>query len=265
MWTGSPTRSTRSSERAVRDVVLLHGWGTGPRLWRPVARRLRSRFRVHVPELPLRGAAQPRAFRSLAALARAVARAAPARCFVAGWSLGGQVALAWALAAPQQVARLALLAATPCFTQRPGWACAVPQEVFAAFAAELAADRERALGRFAVLQARGDARSREVLGALRRAAARERTGARGALEAGLALLRAADLRARLARCAQPALVLHGARDALVPLEAARRLAAALPRGRLRVLARCGHAPHVSRPLAVARALVGFFDGRRIRH
>src|SRR5690349_8810079 len=117
----------------VRDVVLLHGWGYSSRIWDALAERLARRFRVHVPDLPGYGSAPASEPYTLEALADAVARAAPRRCHVVGWSLGGEVALAWALHAPRQVVRLALIGATPCFTRRPGWACATDGAVLAEF------------------------------------------------------------------------------------------------------------------------------------
>jgi pimeloyl-ACP methyl ester carboxylesterase len=49
-----------------------------------------------------------------------------------------------------------------------------------------------------------------------------------------------DVRARLAEVAVPAIVLHGTRDRLFPLESARRLAQGLPQAELRVIPGAGH-------------------------
>jgi pimeloyl-[acyl-carrier protein] methyl ester esterase len=69
----------------------------------------------------------------------------------------------------------------------------------------------------------------------------------------------ADLRRDLRRVRQPALVLQGARDYIVPPAAGRRLAAALPDARFQLLRSCAHAPFLSQPAQVARALREFFD------
>ena len=85
-----------------------------------------------------------------------------------------------------------------------------------------------------------------------------RTGAEAAariVEANLGV----DLRPRLGGVDLPALVIHGALDALSPtaMDDAAALAAALPRGELRLLDDAGHLPLLSRPVAVAAELDAF--------
>lgn len=243
--------------KKARDVVLLHGWGCTAGVWNDLAGRLAPRLRVHVPELPGYGAAPACAPYTLDAMADTVARAAPRRCHVVGWSLGGEVALFWALRAPRQVQSLALIGATPCFASRSGWPCATTPAVLLEFGKLLAADRAVTLGRFIGVQARGDARKRRVADALQRSSV---DGAGdGVLEAGLQVLLNTDLRRDLRRVRQPALVLHGARDCIVPPAAGRRLAAALPDARFRLFRTCAHAPFLSQPARVARALREFFN------
>ena len=241
----------------VRDIVFLHGWFFSAAVWAELADRLAPHFRVHVPDLPGYGAAPACVPYTLETLADAVARAAPRRCHVVGWSLGGEVALAWARRAPHQVRRLALIATTPCFTRRPGWPCATDPAVLHEFGRSLAADRAGMLARFVAAQAKGDARARRFTGVLQQSSG---CGVPDAvLAAGLAVLSSADLRRELGRVRQPALVLHGARDRIVPPAAGRRLAAALYDARFRLLRACAHAPFLSQPGRVARVLRGFFD------
>jgi pimeloyl-[acyl-carrier protein] methyl ester esterase len=239
------------------DVLLLHGWGSSAGVWDDLADRLGPRLRVHVPDLPGYGAAPACAPYTLDAMADTVARRAPRRCHVVGWSLGGEVALAWARRAPQQVRRLVLIGATPCFASRPGWPCATTPAVLREFGRLLAADRAGTLARFSAVQARGDARAGRVVGVLLQSSGGG--AADGVLAAGLGVLLDADLRRNLRRVRQPVLVLHGAHDRIVPPAAGRRLAAALPDARFRLLRSCGHAPFLSQPARVARALRTFFD------
>jgi pimeloyl-[acyl-carrier protein] methyl ester esterase len=242
--------------RKALDVLLLHGWGSSAGVWSELAARLAPRFRVHAPDLPGYGAAPACDPYTLETLAETVARGAPRRCGVVGWSLGGEVALAWARRAPQQVERLALIGTTPRFTSRPGWPCATAPAVLREFGHRLAADRAGTLARFTAAQARGDARAGRFAGRLGQLV--EASATDGALAAGLDVLARADLRRELSRVRQPALVLHGARDRIVPPAAGRRLAAALPHARFTLLRSCAHAPFLSQPDRVARALREFF-------
>jgi len=242
---------------SVRDVLLLHGWGFSAGVWEDLARRLAPRFRVHTPDLPGYGAMPACAPYTLEAIAGAVARAAPRRCHVVGWSLGGEVALAWARRAPHQVRRLALIATTPCFTSKPGWPCATAPAVLREFGRSLAADRAGTLARFVAAQAKGDARARQFASVLKESS--ERNTPDSVLAAGLAVLSSADLRRELSRVKQPALVMHGARDRIVPAAAGRRLAAALPEARFELLRACAHAPFLSQPAQTAKLLRAFFD------
>ena len=79
-----------------------------------------------------------------------------------GWSLGAQMALAVAARAPEKVGKLVLIAGTVSFAQRAGWPHAMPPEMLAEFAANVASDVEAILPRFVGGFNRGDARAREV-------------------------------------------------------------------------------------------------------
>ena len=84
------------------------------------------------------------------------------RTHLCGWSLGAQMALAIAARAPEKVGKLVLIAGTVSFVQRAGWPHAMPPEMLAEFAANVATDIEAILPRFVGGFNRGDARAKEV-------------------------------------------------------------------------------------------------------
>lgn len=67
----------------------------------------------------------------------------------------------------------------------------------------------------------------------------------------------AGLRAELPQIGQPALVIHGERDAIVAPAEARALAEALPNARLELIAGAGHVPTITRPAEVAALIEQF--------
>lgn len=164
-----------------------------------------------------------------------------------GWSLGGMVALANAIARPGSVSRLVTVAATPRFVTGDGWPHAVAPEDLARVADDLGSDFRRTVSNFLALQVHGDEHARALLRDLRpRLFAHGEPDARG-LAAGLEILRATDLRARLGEVRAPLLAVGGGRDRLVPPAAGAALARAVVDGRSVVFARAAHAPFLSDP------------------
>src|SRR3954454_15231241 len=100
-------------DRMAETVVLLHGFAGTRHAWDLVADRLHPE-RYRPLALDLRGHRAARAARPITfkAIAADVAAAAPERFVLCGYSLGGRVALHVALASPQRVSRLVLLAST---------------------------------------------------------------------------------------------------------------------------------------------------------
>jgi pimeloyl-[acyl-carrier protein] methyl ester esterase len=243
------------------DLVLLHGWGMHAGVWSDLARELSPQFRVHAVDLPGYGGSATCDPYTLDQVTALLARQMPPRCLVCGWSLGGQVALAWAATAPQQVARLALIATTPCFTQREGWPHAVEADVLRAFAEGLRTDCAATLRRFLALQALGDAQARQVAQRLKEGWSADDKSDPRALEQGLEILLNTDLRERLSAVTQPVLVMHGDRDTLTPFAAGEYLSRHLTNARLAKMGGAAHAPFMSDAQGTGALLKRFFDER----
>ena len=167
------------------------------------------------------------------------------RTYLVGWSLGAQMALAIAARAPEKVSKLVLIAGTVSFVQRDGWPHAMPPEMLAEFAANVATDIEAILPRFVGGFNRGDARAKEVTRILLDLA--DPLPPAATLATGLGWLRDVDLRPLAPLVEAPTLLVHGANDPLMPLAAAEALAALIPGARLAIFADCAHAPFISRP------------------
>lgn len=262
-------------------LLLIHGWGMHGGMWGGVAERLAEHFRVLAVDLPGHGYSKlgkgeggrgkgqeqvlpfslpPSSF-SMDVIVDELAAQLDEPISVCGWSLGGQIALRWALRYPQQIDRLALVASTPCFVRRPGWECGMATETLAEFAAALQQDYTLTLRRFLALQVRGSERERELLAALRGALMSRGEPDLGALQAGLGILRDCDLRGELPGIHQPALVVGGERDTLTPPQAAHYLAAQLPDARLAVIEGAAHAPFLSHPDEFVMQLRMFMENK----
>lgn len=242
------------------DLALLHGWGMNAAVWGKLAPALAPHFRVHCVNLPGYGASARCVPYTLETVTDALAAALPARVVVCGWSLGAQLALCWARRRPMQVERLVLIAATPRFIAGADWTAGMEVAVLDTFAAGIEYDAGAALRRFAALQAQGDANARDVLRCLREVL-RHGTLDKAALAAGLRILKESDLRDSLQYITQPALMIHGTHDTVVPPAAGEYLRRALPHATLDIIDRAAHAPFVARRERVARSITEFCSGR----
>jgi 2-succinyl-6-hydroxy-2,4-cyclohexadiene-1-carboxylate synthase len=96
------------------SVVMLHGFGGTGRSWDDVIAYLPKSYRSLALDLPGHGdqldAPRPISF---ASCVQSVLERAPERFVLAGYSLGGRVALHIALAAPERIERLVVVSTTP--------------------------------------------------------------------------------------------------------------------------------------------------------
>ena len=256
-----------ASQGSGPDIVLVHGWGLPGQVWDETARRLSTRYRVTVIDLPGYASSPYNhdGCGSLAALARQVAAAAPPQALWIGWSLGGLIALQIALDYPERVKSLVLVASTARFTQAPDWPHAVAVEVLDDFARDLTADYRATIRRFLALQARGSEHARADIHKLAAHLAAQEETSIAALQDGLNVLRDSDLRARAAAIRCPVLLILGERDTLVPLAVDKALASLFQMAYLHTIKGAAHAPFLSHPQEFIKAVSEFLDEKLPGH
>jgi 2-succinyl-6-hydroxy-2,4-cyclohexadiene-1-carboxylate synthase len=235
------------------SLVLLHGFTQTRQSWRRTIAALGGRYRALAPDLPGHGLASERRPASFAACAAYVRALADGPCVLAGYSMGGRIALYTALALPGVVERLVLVGASP------GIADAAEREARRA-ADEALAARIEAIGVEAF--AREWARLPLFAGQPERVAAAAHADRLRNTPAGLA----AALRGlgtgvmeplwdRLGELAIPVTLVVGERDEKFRA-IAERMALGLPLGEVRVVEGAGHAVQLERPDVVAAVIAG---------
>ena len=246
-----------------QDIVLLHGWGMGREVWRPLLATLRNWANVTLLELP--GCAPQGDTANapeLEQLLDQIEQACPERAVFVGWSLGGQLAVAIAQRSPGRVAALVTLCSNPRFVADEHWPGMAP-DVFEAFDTRVREDVNAALGRFQVLQLDGAEQPR----ALRRWLRALPAGPGGrSLFAGLDWLRELDQRQCLAAADLPQLHLFAASDALVPAgceQALSRLLAGKEQVAVKQLPQGGHLGPLAAPADLAAEVEVFLVGARL--
>ncbi len=97
---------------ARETIVLLHGFTQTGRSWEPTIAALGERYRALAPDIRGHGTAADVRPIDFAAVRADVLALAPERFALAGYSMGGRIALSIALAASERVSRLILVGAS---------------------------------------------------------------------------------------------------------------------------------------------------------
>lgn len=240
------------------NIDLFHGWAMHGGIWAPLQSAMAATgIRLHSPDLPGHGHARecPEVF-TLDTLADELAGTLNGSGLVGGWSLGGMVAMNLALRHPGKVRGIILINTTPSFACRDDWQAGVGVDVLSGFTEGLEQDAARTLTRFLSLQL-GKNSSADQLRGLRQLVNARPVPEMAVLRDGLRILAETDMRSQLAAIDVPTLIIHGDRDRLAPVAAARWLAELWPQAHLCTIAGAGHAPFLSHPEHVASAVTEF--------
>jgi len=229
-------------------LVLIHGYPLDGTTWNEVASLLESDFDLIIPDL--RGMGQSDAVDktyTVADLASDIAgllnHLKVQKAFIAGHSMGGYVALAFARAYPNRVRGLGMISsqvlADPPERKEGRYKTAKDVQekgisvVVDSMTSKLSAD------------ARIQAFVREVMQQQKPA------GVIGSLKAMAERPDSSDL---FKSFKHPVVILHGDADALIPVERGREMKAALPSAHYTELKGAGHMPMIEDPQAVAKAM-----------
>jgi 2-succinyl-6-hydroxy-2,4-cyclohexadiene-1-carboxylate synthase len=236
---------------APETIVLLHGFTQTGRSWEPTIAALGERYRALAPDLRGHGTAADARPVDFASVQADVLSLAPERFGLAGYSMGGRIALDLALAAPERVARLTLIGASP--------GIADPDERRARRAADEAlADRTEGEGieafaaHWSSLPLFADQPPAVAAAAHATRLAQAPTGLAAALR-GLGTGVMEPLWDRLPQLTIPMTLVVGERDAKFRA-IAERMAEGLPEAKVHVVPQAGHAVQLEAPEAVAALL-----------
>lgn len=232
-------------------VVFLHGFTHTGRSWQPVIAALAERYTSVADDIRGHGDASERLPVSLGTVVDDVLAAAPERFTLAGYSMGGRIALHVALRRPDRVQRLVLIGASP------GIADEQQREARRLADERLAAEVGRStIGEFAQRWAQTPVLAGLPPEALEAAQAdRLRSTPAGLARAlrGLGTGALPPLWDRLGELAMPVTLAVGERDGKFRGIAA-EMSRGLPGSQVVVVPGAGHAAHLEAPEAIAALL-----------
>lgn len=236
-------------------ILLLHGYTDSRLSWAPVIAALPPRFRVVAPSQRGHGRSnRPETGYRMADFAADAVDLLDAlgiaRAVVVGHSMGAAVAERLAARHPERVSALVLAGAFGTF--RDNREIAALDDLVAGLADPIDAGFVRAFQEGTLAQPVPASFLDSVVAESLRVPAQ-------VWRAALSGMIAADPVAERRRIAAPTLVVHGARDALVPAGDADAITTAVADARLRIYAEAGHALHWEEPARFAAELAAFAE------
>ena len=236
-----------------RSIVALSGWGFPASVFEP----LKAHCPMEVVALP--GLKEwPGIFTqediSWPNLITALDRMLPEEpVILAGWSLGGSLAIRYTAANPHRVAALTVLGCNPCFVARESWPDAMEEKLFKRFLKNIHLDNETTFKKFLFLCCQGADNMRGLLQEMQ-AISDNQVQNWHILAALLAFLQD-DLRSELHRVSCPVTHIFSQQDALVPVSAATLIQQNYPSHRVVTNLKGGHLFFRDQPDYVSRQIM----------
>lgn len=231
-----------------KPLVLIHGFPLDHTIWAEVVPLLSGTFDLILPDLRGFGAsASPDQACTMADLAADIAGLLDSlgiqQTALVGHSMGGYVALAFARAYPMRVRALGLISSQVLADTPEG------REGRNKTAANVAEKGVGVVAEAMTPKLSADARIQTIVRALI-----EKQTPAGVISALKAMAERADCTDLLSVMQYPVVLVHGEADALIPIDRARAVEAALLQSRMFALKNVGHMPMMESPQETAEAL-----------
>lgn len=228
------------------EICLLSGWGNSPEAMRPLADLLDRNVKTCIQTAHDYAA-------SADSQSKFIGDCGDGH-LLAGWSLGGLIALNLALQYPRRFKALIVISTPARFCSAPDYRHGFSREQLGRLATQLNTDAKTALRDFFKLSAtpqtsRNDDLERRVTQAMQIGTSQ--------LLKGIAYLERTDLRSVVSKIEIPLLVMHGRKDPIVPWRAGKILADLVPNSQWELHPFGGHDLPLQSPAFVSDRILEF--------
>ncbi len=229
-------------------LVLIHGYPLDHTIWKPVVPGLENEFDVILPDLRGFGMSQPvKETYTIAEMAADITALLDHlgidKAVVAGHSMGGYIALAFASTYPERLLGLGLVATQP--------GADTPEKAQSRYDAARAVEQQGVDTAVAAMPPKLTPMTELQPGLKELMLRQSPESVIGALKA---MAERKDTSAALASFTFPVVILAGDADQLIPVEKSREMKASLPHAHLVELSGVGHMPMMEAPEETVRAL-----------
>lgn len=244
--------------------VLIHGWGMNSNVWNNIEADLSKNFKLIMINLPGMGGCKSNNDYVMSTIVDLLNKFIPSNAILLGWSLGGQIAIAYQRKFPKKIKCLILVSSTPCFINKKGWNYGVEREIFEKFASQLLVNWKKTMHQFFLLQLYGVPNIRKVTVKFEETILSSGKPDPQALAGGLKLLLDNDCRENLININVKTLIISGDKDRLTSLASSKYMDDIIPNSSLKVLPGTGHIPFLFEPEIFVQSILNFVKEKNDR-
>lgn len=235
--------------------MLIHGWAANRHVFGDLVPRLPAGWHIRTPDLPGHGENPMRNHFDIVGAADEIAAGIQEPAYLAGWSLGGLIALHITHRHPEKVRALCLTASFAKFLAAPDYPEGLTNPALEKMIALFQQDYHKYMKQFLQLQF---LYAKDRHGTLEKVLPDIiRHGTPAALQSALDALAKADARPFLPELQQPVCLIYGGKDTITPPRMGNYLQRRLPRARMHLIDKAAHAPFLSHAEDFADILTTF--------
>lgn len=238
-------------------LVLIHGWGMNSNIWQSIESDLSKHFKLIIINLPGMGSCSSGYNYSIDSLVKNLNKLIPNNSTILGWSLGGQIAIAFEKKFPQRVKKLILISTTPCFVNKKDWIFGIDKNNFEKFYSQILINPKKTIHQFFLLQLHGLENIRKKASDLKENILKLGIPSTKALTSSLNLLLKNDFRKDLDKINAPTLIIYGDKDRITPPSSSKFMHQIIKRSSIIVFNGSGHIPFISDPQSFIHSIRSF--------
>lgn len=238
-------------------LVLIHGWGMNGKVWDNIESKLSKQFKLYIFNLPGMGGCPYKKEYAIDKLIDSMNEYIPHNSSLLGWSLGGQIAMAYHKKYSEKIKRLILVSSTPCFINKKDWYYGVEKEIFEEFESQLLLNWKKTIKKFMLLQFDGLINSRKLATTLENNILKLADPSPEALSSSLKLLLRIDYREDLKNIHTDTLIISGDKDKITPFSSSQFMAKIIPTSTLHLIPGAGHIPFLYNPKVFINSVTSF--------